>query len=281
MTIPYDFHVHCGSERAGSEQLEFVHALEHQGVRFAGLLDHYEFYDGNNHPWFVKFRKNAAEKGFEQYDNSLAGMHALYDQLSDLRTQSPLPFALGLEVRRPETLPEAYLERPEYISNCFHINDAPEDGSFGERAARLIRSFGKLARASGMPGIVNHPFRDCLGPYKDLADKGEAPRPADYFPRADVERMIDAAGEYDVALEVNLRDMNYHAQLGPASKALLIHLHAILVESSLPLSYGSDAHKPDKVGPNDDAEDVLRQIRLETASVQVFAERLRTAAGHR
>lgn len=260
--FPYDFHVHCGAERAGHAQIEFVKALQAHGIRRAGLLDHYEFYRGDRSPWFMTFRKDATRKGFEVYPDTFEGMQLMYDQLFALREEVELDFAIGIEFRRPAQIEDCYLERPEYITNCFHINDAPAGGSFGECAATLIRSFGERVRPFGKQAIVNHPFRDCLGPYGELLEKNEAPPPEAYFPSDEVHRMADAAEEYDLVLEINMGDINYHAPRHPALFDLMVHLHAALGETGLPLCLGSDAHQPEKLFPHSDSNRVLRQAQI-------------------
>ena len=83
--LKYDFHIHCGNERHGTPREAFVDALIQRGVVCCGIVDHAEFYISDDSDWMKTFRANAKAKGIELYEDSLAGLQCLYDDIEALR----------------------------------------------------------------------------------------------------------------------------------------------------------------------------------------------------
>ena len=242
--LKYDFHVHAGNEARGRKPGEFLSALEARGVVFAGLCDHAEFYFERQSQWHVDYRAAAAARGETLYPPSLDGLKAWCADLKAARRKAAMPFVVGLELCRYAETPDSFLEVPEFLSMCFSIRDDPTREDFGAVAAERIRQFAAKIKPAGKPGIVNHPFRDRYGAYRDMVAAGQTPPPVEKFiSRDDVARIAGAAGENGLFVEVNIGALSYYSKFETVVD-LCVRAEGLLAESGVGLSVGSDCHQP-------------------------------------
>lgn len=243
--LSIDLHVHAGDERWGKPLSDFTRALAARGVVLAGLLDHVEFYLPGTGGFMKEYLQQQKAKGTTAYPEDLDGLRALYRDLDALARPEGLRILKGLEVKDADATPAEYLALPDYLCFCFgEVHDPPGE-PFGKRAAAMIRKVGKAFAPSGKPGIVNHAFRNRAWAYRDLLAKGGAPPPEAFITADDIARMVEAAKEGALAIEVNLSDLGSYAK--PEQRPmldLLLHATTQLVRCGADLSIGSDSHSP-------------------------------------
>jgi histidinol phosphatase-like PHP family hydrolase len=241
-----DLHVHCGNERWGLPMSAFVEGLRSRGVVLAGLLDHAEFYlPADNNEWIRNLYVQMREKNLPHYEANLSGLRALYRDIDAQPRPAGLRILKGLEFNNTVATPDEFLLEPQYVCFCFGDVAGEPGATFGERAAARIRQVGEKVRRSGKSGIINHPFRNRSWMYRDALAAGAPARLEDWVSRDDVARMVEAAKEWGLALEINQSDLVYHdkPELRPILE-LFIHAARLMVECGADLSIGSDSHSP-------------------------------------
>lgn len=273
----YDFHVHVGNERDGLPPSAFLQALQRKDVCAAGMLDHVEFFIQDDNEWMTAFRAHAARNGLKLYDDSIDGLKALYRDLDKLRQGQEMLIALGLELREPGRVPEAFLELPEYFCNCFHLPPLSTRDTPGMRAAELIELFARKIAPARRPGIINHPFRDRLLEFSTLATSGSTPTSEEFLPRDEVARLVDAAGEHGLFVEINLTDLCYHA---PCCYEFCLYATRLLVKLKAKLSIGSDSHRPPPLTVPNEVQRMLEDAGVEVAHFQPVVDAMRRSVSN-
>jgi len=154
----------------------------------------------------------------------------------------------GLEVDFcPEALPaiERLLGRFEFdlIGGSVHFVDGVNIASRRHAAAIPDQDFNDLCRryVERVREMVETPFFDVVC-HLDVIKKTGRTLPADV--EAGLAETIDRMAEQDLALEVNAGGLAHPARACYPSRALLAHA----IARGLPLTTGSDAHKPQAVG---------------------------------
>jgi len=259
--LALDLHVHAGIERWGRPLAAFLDALRSRGVRLAGLLDHSEFYVEQKPDWILGVLAEQKKAGVTAYPGDLAGLRAFYADLDSIAGSAEPRFLKGLEVKGIRLTPDAFFEFPDYLANCVDALEREQGTTFAERLASRIRRFGEKIRHTGKPGIIHHPFRPLVAPYKELVASGAAPPPEAFLPAADLARIIDAAGEYGLFIEVNLSTLAA-AEESERLLGLFVYLVRSLVEAKVDLSFGSDSHEPPQPTIAPGALRVLRESGL-------------------
>ncbi len=241
--LSVDLHVHTGNERWGKPILAFTQALYARGVRLCGLLDHVELHLMTV-DWANSLHEQLQAQNIPHYDPGMEGLRAMYRDIDAADRPAGLRILKGLEFKEIDATPEECLRLPDYVCFCFGEVGELEGDTFGHRAAQRIRQVGRKVRPTGKACIINHPFRNRLWAFRDLLAKG-APPAEQFISADDVKRMVEAAAEFDLALEVNQNDIA--GCQDPAQRPALdlcIHAVSLLVQSGADLSLGSDSHAP-------------------------------------
>ena len=270
-----DLHVHAGNERYEASIADFLAALHARGVTLCGLLDHVELHLMLDN-WSRALRKQLDERNLPYYRSGIGGLQDLYRDIDAAARPGGMRVLKGLEFNNTAATPDEALALPDFLCFCFGDVSNRPGATYGERAADQIRQVGRKILPSGKAGIINHPFRQRLWAYKDLCARHEAPPVAQFISEDDVRRMAEAAGEYDLALEINLGDLFLLIGSTPehaALRALWLHAAGTLVASGASLSLGSDSHK--LPGPFEPAIlDLVAAIGLEVRHLERILNRL-------
>jgi len=270
----FDLHVHVGDERGPNPLSAFVEGLAARGVRYVGLCDHVEIYVPNKGPWAVDHHRHLVEKGWQWYTGDLGGLKALYADIDAIGADdNGLSTRKGLEIGNIDNTPDGFLELPDFLSHCFGRLKEELGETWADRAASRIRRFGRKVAGTGKPGVINHPFRYRLGEYRRQIEAGAPPRPDEILNAETIHRMADAAREFGLFLEVNMRTIRGAAR-EPRALDLLARCVKWLVESGAPLSFGSDFHKPPEAEFDPAVERVLRESDLGFEHINALVRRL-------
>jgi len=243
--LAYDLHLHAGNERFGRTLEEYTAAVAARGVTLCGLLDHVELHLPEN-AWGRDFHHQCAHHQRPCYPFGMEGLKAMYAEFAGAPRPPGMKFLHGLEFNDPgPATPEEALALPDYVCFCFGDVTQLPGATFGARAAQRIHQIGRKVRPTGKPGIINHPFRNRLFGFKEQLQQGVTPDIDSFISRNDVARMIDAAADYALALEVNQNDILIAHELGDGPMVdLFARAVGLLVELGARMSFGSDMHHP-------------------------------------
>ena len=239
-----DLHVHAGLERAGRSLADFERALAARGVLRAGLVDHAEcYYPSAFYPGFTAYVEELQRVAPWPYPRTTDGLRRFFREARAGHPDRTLTIACGLEIGDCARVPDAFLALPDYFLNCSSMLRLEPGLTFAVRLAARMRRFSARVRDAGKPAIVAHPFRELYRERAARTAEGDASSPAQFLPPSEIRRIVDAAGEGGLFLEVNEGCLGDAPEDGPVAD-LAVHAVGRLAEAGARLSFGSDSHEP-------------------------------------
>ena len=263
MLVDYHIHTFRSGHGVGTVE-EYVEAARNKGLRELGFSEHLPLY------WLPESRRNS------ELAMSFSDLPLYIDEVQQAQQNNPdLAIKLGLEA---DYIPgyEAELKKIlstlplDHVLGSVHFlgNWAFDDPSLKEEYNRrnideLYDSYFKLvqqAAATGLFDIMSHP--DLI---KKFGFKSSIPVTDMY------RQTVKVFKEHDVCVDVNAAGWRYPcAEQYPALEFLKLCL-----EYGVPVTLGSDAHKPELVGEGlPRAAELLKEIGFR--QVAVFKKRKRS-----
>ena len=240
MKLPADYHIHtvrCGHASGSLE--EYLKSAQKLGLREVGFSDHLPLY-------FLP--KDKREDGLAMDESEV---EAYFEDIRQARIAFPdLTVKLGIEADyipgQEDQLSAVLKELPlDYVLGSVHYIDGwgfdnPDYiDEYGNRDIdRLYRRYFELLKEAALSGIF-----DILA-HPDLVKK------FCYFPAGDMteiyEDTVQAIKKSNVCIEVNTAGLRVPArEIYPAEGFL-----RLCCQYGVPVTLGSDAHKPEQVGQN-------------------------------
>lgn len=259
-----DYHIHtkrCG--HASGEMEEYIEAARNKGLKEIGFSDHVYVY------WLPKEERDLsiamAEEELPEYINDV---FRLKEKSSDIIIR--LGFEADYIPGHTGTLKKIITKYPfDYVYGSIHFLDgwAFDNSRYSEgykdwSPRKLYEYYFKTVQNSAKSGLF-----DILG-HPDLIKKFdyrlEKP-PLDLY-----EETARIIGEAGVGIEINAAGLRYPAkELYPAEE-FLIRCH----HYGVPVSLGSDAHKPEQVGSSfDQCLELARRVGYK--QIAVYEQRRR------
>lgn len=238
------------------ERIEgYVEAARARGIEKVCITEHLfrfqEAYDALDGWWDDDPDPNLASLARRYWRDHVSGSVADYVRVVEQAKSAGLPVLLGLEMDwihdRADVL-RAFLAPYDWdivLGSVHYIGswgfDCPEFiDEWGKRdVASVWGDYGALVRElaeSGLADVISHPD----------VPKIFGHRPADETPMH--RAIVEGASAHGTAVEVNSNGIRYCGEAYPALP-LLERARA----AGLPITLGSDAHKPDRVGADFDA----------------------------